>query len=433
MPTLDFTGKQLVWEYHLTVPDQALIAQPDLSIGTDPLHQLIEGDNLYSLKALLPTHRGKVKLIYIDPPYNTGESHWVYNDQVNNPMMEAWIGKVVGRDDLSRHDKWLCMMTPRLRLMRELLKDDGVLLVSISDLEMHHLRLLLDEIFGAEHFVNVFVWQSRTSKANDTDLSVSHEYILAYAKNRRKMERRLRPKNQAEWHTLPSFAYHPLPLAQTRFSNPDKDPRGPWKADPFDAPNIRPNLTYPITNPNTGKVYWPPAGRCWRTEPEKFEVLLAEGRIVFGKKGTARPQLKVFYEEKKGLGEVESSWLPGNDFGTTTVATRQLKKLFDGKKVFNHPKPVSLLKHLLSLVMPSGAEIVLDCFAGSGSTGHAVLDFNREQGTAHQFILMQSAEGSSKHPNRNNCREITRERLARAIQQEEYPRGVKYALVKPGS
>mgnify|MGYP000531107281 FL=1 len=193
------------------------------------------------------------------------------------------------------------MMYPRLKLARNLLTDDGVIFISIDDNEQENLKKICNEIFGENNFINIFVWQARTSKQNDTDISGNHEYILAYAKTRRLENRRLKSTNIDTWYKEKSFAYFPLPLDINKFDNIDNDLRGLWKADPFDAPNIRPNLTYEIVNPNTGESYWPPKGRCWRVEEKKYLDLLKDNRIIFGKDGKSRPQLKSFYEEKKYL------------------------------------------------------------------------------------------------------------------------------------
>ena len=409
MAMLDFKGKSYVQNYHLLVKYHQLVPQKKKSLTNNlSLHDnlIIRGDNLKALKALLPTYAGKVKFIYIDPPYNTGNERWVYNDNVNSLMMQEWLGKVVDKEDLTRHDKWLCMMTPRLKLLRELLHDDGVIFISIDDNEFHHLRMLMDEIFGENNSVNVLAWQSRTSKQNDTDISINHEYVVVYARSRREVERRLKPSNAERWFSIPGFVYFPLPLDRSKFSNPDNDPRGDWKADPFDAPNVRPNLTYAIKNPNTGREYWPPEGRHWRTEESKYKELLNDGRrIVFGAGGKSRPQLKVFYEEKRLFGEVETTWWEGNARGTVTEGTKELQKIFEGKTVFDFPKPMRLIKSLLT-VASRNDDIILDSFAGTGTTAHAVLALNKEDGGNRRFILVECQDYADK---------ITAERMRRVI------------------
>ena len=307
MPDLEFKGKQFIYAHHMTVPYRPLVPDPAKSVspvqdGDDNL--IIHGDNLHALKALLPRYAGRVKCIYIDPPYNTGNEGWSYNDNVNSPLMKEWLkqnGPVDG-EDLERHEKWLCMMWPRLHLLKELLSDDGVIFVSIDDNEQHHLRMLMDEIFKEENFVANIVWHHRKSSQNDIDVSLSHNHIVCYAFDR------------------PSFSFNAGDVDESRFLNPDNDPRGPWVADPMDAPNIRENLTYEIVNPNTGAIFWPPEGRCWRFTRERFEEALNDNRILFGRSGTARPQYKRFLTEARQRGtNIFTIW---SDVGTATDATR---------------------------------------------------------------------------------------------------------------
>ncbi|MBW1615328.1 MAG: hypothetical protein JRJ49_02100 [Deltaproteobacteria bacterium] len=234
--------------------------------------------------------------------------------------------------------------------------------------------------------------------------SINHEYILTYAKIRRQEHRRLKDENFDVWFRLSSFAFYPIPLNEKRYSNPDNDDRGNWKADPFDAPNIRKNLTYIIKNPQTGVEFLPPTGRCWRTDEKKFKKLLSDNRIIFGTNGKSRPQLKVFYEEKKMLGEVETTWYEGNNKGTVTEATKELQKNFE-KKIFSTPKPIRLIKSLLRIATNSD-DIILDSFAGSGTTAHAVLDLNARDGGNRNFILIECEDYADN---------ITAERIRRVI------------------
>ncbi|MDW8395611.1 MAG: site-specific DNA-methyltransferase [Anaerolineae bacterium] len=399
---LTWHGKRAARRLASTPSAGTLLPAPGEGVNEATTRNLfIEGDNLEVLKLLQKSYAGRVKLIYIDPPYNTGND-FIYSDNFTQPL-EEYLRATGQADEAGRvlvtntrasgrfHANWLNMMYPRLRLARTLLREDGALFVSIDDNEVHHLRMILNEIFGEENFVVQIPWQSRLSVQNDTDISVNHEYILVYAKLRRQSERRLKESNADKWYSLPGFAAYPLPLNPERFSNPDNDPRGPWKADPFDAPNLRPNLTYPITNPNTGEIFLPPPGRHWRVEREKFEALLSEGRIVFGHSGTSRPQLKVFYEEKKDFGEVPTSWFDGSTYGTTTSGTQELQALFDGKAVFDNPKPTKLLKALLQLAA-RGEDIVMDFFAGSCTLAQAVLEYNRENHQRCRFICVQIPE-----------------------------------------
>ena len=387
MPILDWLGKDKVINHHLHAPFHFL--DKKYSVGSSE-NKIIHGDNLLALKSLLPEYRGKIKCIYIDPPYNTGNEGWVYNDNVNDPQIRHWLGQVVGREgeDFTRHDKWLCMMYPRLRLLQKLLSNDGAIFISIDDNEQANLKLICDEIFGAQNFITSLSWQSRQSLQNDTDLSINHEFIVVYAKKRRMKDRRLKPSNAERWHEIKEFAFNPLPIDDTKFSNPDNDPRGAWKADPFDAPNIRPNLTYPIVNPNTGEEFLPPDGRHWRTEPEKFSALLADGRIVFGKTGKTKPQLKVFLSEQQRLGSVPNSWFDAESCGTATEGTKLLQKIFGDKNIFDTPKPTRLIERILRLATDKDS-LVLDSFAGSGTTAHAVINLNQQDGGQRKFILIE--------------------------------------------
>lgn len=312
---LNFLGKS--YARLIAALDTDTVIVPDEEHNNKPENKnsnnvYISGDNLDALKHLLKAYEEKIKCIYIDPPYNTGSDGFVYNDKFNFTV-DYLVSKLgIDADEASRilnltkknntsHSAWLTFMYPRLLLARDLLTKNGAIFISIDDNEQADLKLLCDSIFGENNFVTSLAWQSRTSVQNDTDISVNHEYILVYAKNRRLVDRRLKEKNAAEWFSLDSFACMPKPLDESRFENPDNDPRGKWKADPFDAPNERANLTYYIENPNTGERYLPPDGRCWRTEEDNYKKLLEDGRILFGQNGTSRPQLKVFYEEKKHL------------------------------------------------------------------------------------------------------------------------------------
>ena len=370
-------------------PDRPL--EPDPGRSLDPAGEddnlSIHGDNLHALKALLPRYAGRIKCIYIDPPYNTGNEGWVYNDSVNSPLMKEWlaVNGPVDNEDLERHDKWLCMMWPRLHLLKELLSDDGVIFVSIDDNEQHHLRMLMDEIFSEENFVANIAWHHRKSSQNDIDVSLSHNYIVCYALERR------------------SFSFNAGDVDESRFSNPDNDPRGPWVADPMDAPNIRENLTYEIVNPNTGTAHLPPEGRCWRFTRERFDNALHDNRIVFGKSGNARPQYKRFLTEARERGtNIFTIW---SDVGTATDATRQLQQIFGRGQSFPTPKPDNLIEKIVRIATDTDS-FILDSFAGSGTTAHAVLALNKEDGGNRKFILVECEDYADS---------ITAERVRRVI------------------
>ncbi len=332
---------------------------------------IIHGDNLHALKALLPRYAGRVKCIYIDPPYNTGNEGWVYNDRVDSPLMRAWLegaGPVDG-EDLERHDKWLCMMWPRLHLLKELLADDGVIFVSIDDNEQHHLRMMMDEIFGAENFINNVIWQKKYSPQNDArHFSDNHDFILCYAANK--------------------DIWRPIPLPRTdnqntRYQNPDNDPRGVWKSSGLDVKTYSAQYDFPITTPS-GRVVNPPVGRCWRCSPDRFAELVADNRIWFGENGNNVPSVKRFLSEVK-QGVTPLTLWTHNEVGHTQSATQGLNRI---GVAFANSKPPTLIDRILRIATGPD-DIVLDSFAGSGTTAHAVLALNKEDGGKRRFILVE--------------------------------------------
>ncbi len=350
-----------------------------------PNHILIEGDNLEVLTALSYSHEGKIDVIYIDPPYNTGHKDFTYNDNY------------VDKDDNFRHSKWLSFMFRRLKIAKKLLSNKGIIFISIDDNEDAQLKLLCDEIFLNKNKISDIIWQSRKSVLNDTFVSQNHNYTLVYTKD-------IELWNKSEFR---------LPTSGESFENRDNDPRGPWMADPFDAPNIRPNLTYPIINPNTGETFWPPKGRCWRTTEAQYKEFLADNRIVFGKKGTSKPQLKRFLDFAQSKGETPTSiW---NDIETTTNGTQLLQTMFEGNKVFSNPKPIGLIKRILVLMGKKRLSI-LDFFAGSGTTLHATMQLNAEDGGNRQCILVTNNENKI-------CEEVTYVRNKRVINGYTTPKG----------
>lgn len=347
---------------------------------------VIVGENLETLKLFLKPYFGKVKMIYIDPPYNTGKD-FIYRDNFKEPLKD-YLEKTGQIDSEGKklttnteasgryHSDWLNFMYPRLFLARSLLRDDGVIFVSIDDHEVHHLRMIMDEIFGEENFVGNVCWNSTKTVTNTALISVSHTYNLIYAKSINYFV-----KNRSHFR---------LPEPGDGFSNPDNDPRGPWKADPFQVGGERPNQRYPIKNPKTGKIYYPNPGCSWKNELKVFEQLLKDNRIVFGVSGEAGPQRKRFQYEAEERGRVAKTiW---DDIDTTANATKKLDKLF-GKHVFDNPKPTDLIKRFAQLgVHEPNNSIILDFFAGSGTTGHAVWDLNKEDGGNRKFILVQLDE-----------------------------------------
>ncbi len=395
MPTLDWIGKAAVINHHQDVPYRLLHTDPERSVGvSDEGNLLVQGDNLQALKALLPYYAGQVKCIYIDPPYNTGNEGWAYNDNVNSPEIRRWLGQVVGgeAEDLSRHDKWLCMMYPRLTLLREFLREDGAIFISIDDNEVSNLRLIMDEIFGGKNFEAEIEWQKRYTRSNNTDGFTSViDHIVVYKKS----------------EAFKPQLFQREDAANARYTNADNDPRGPWKSIPFLNPlscKERPNLCYDIINPNTGQAIKPRL-KAWRSEEAVFNRFVEENRIWWGKDGRSKtPSVKRF------LSEMERGMTPINfwDYqfaGHTDLANAEIKALF-GAKVFDTPKPTLLINRVLQLATDPDS-LVLDSFAGSGTTGHAVMQMNKEDGGSRRFILVEMEP--------HIAQEVTAERLRRVI------------------
>ena len=371
MPYLEFKGKYSVYSHHLAVPPHPLVPDPERSVGPmNPDDNLIvHGDNLVALKALLPRYAERVKCVYIDPPYNTGNEKWAYNDNVNSPQIQTWLKVVVDREDMERHDKWLCMMWPRLHILHELLADDGVIFVSIDDNEQHHLRMLMDEVFGEENFVTNVVWQKKFSPQNDArHFSDNHDFVVVYAKDKSVWRPNLLPRTDAH---------------NQRFSNPDNDPRGAWSSSGLDVKTYMEDYDYPITTPS-GRVVNPPGGSCWRYSKERFRELVADNRIWFGEKGGNVPRIKRFLADvKQGITPV-TVWLH-TDVGHTQSATQWLNHM---GIPFRNPKPSTLLRKIFQVGAGPG-DLILDSFAGSGATAEAVLALNKEDGGDRRFILVE--------------------------------------------
>ena len=392
MPTLNWIGKDKVVNHHLDVPFRTLEKQYTFaSEGQDDGgNMIIHGDNLDALKALLPKFEGRVKCIYIDPPYNTGNEGWVYNDNVNDPRIRKWLGEVVGKEgeDLSRHDKWLCMMYPRLKLLQKLLSDDGVIFISMDDSEIAHLKILCDEIFGSYNYVETIVWQKRTSPDARKRISNGHEYIIIYAKNIN--------INEELFNLLALEGEY-----ANKFKNPDNDPRGPCVSSYFTAQGYRPNQMYTITTPS-GLEMNPPEGRCWRHLEEVYNELLSEGRLWFGTDGCGVPRKKTYLSEKVGKGVW--TWWTNSEVGHTQEATQETAAIL-GKAIFDYPKPTRLINRILQLATDPDS-IILDSFAGSGTTAHAVLNMNKQDGGHRRFILVEMMDYADS---------ITAERVKRVI------------------
>ncbi len=359
---------------------------------------ILHGDNLEALKSLLPYYQNRVKLVFIDPPYNTGNEGWSYNDKMNAPKLKKWFGKVVGGEgeDLSRHDKWLCMMYPRLELLRDLLAEDGSLWMTVDDNEAHYAKVLMDEIFGRTNFIASVVWQKvYAPKPSAKHFSVDHDYVLVYAKNAEIWRPNFLPRTEKQ---------------NKAFKNPDNDSRGPWKAGDLSLRNPYSLGTYSITTPSGRLIPGPPPGRYWAISKEKLEALNADGRIWWGEKGNNVPAVKQFLSEvRQGL--VPQTIWTYDQAGHNQDAKKELVRLMDFEDtsdVFITPKPVKLLQRILQVATDRDS-IVLDSFAGSGTTAHAVLKQNAEDGGERKFVLVEMEDYAHS---------LTAERVRRVIRGE---------------
>jgi adenine-specific DNA-methyltransferase len=438
MPTLTWVGKDKVVNHHHDVPFRILNKQYSFaSDNHSPINstqnRIIQGDNLEALKSLLPEFEGKVKCIYIDPPYNTGNEGWVYNDNVNDPKMKKWLGQVVGKEgeDLSRHDKWLCMMYPRLKLLHKLLADDGVILVSIDDNEQAHLKMVMNEIFGASNFVGQIVWEK--GRKNDAKLvSTGHEYIFIYVSNKSKLKEkgiiwrekkagaeeilfeynRLRKTHGDNYELIEkdlSVFYKSLTKdhpskKHSRYSRVDQF--GVWRDDNMSWPNSG-GPTYDVIHPKTGvPCEVPPNG--WRySTPEKMNEMISSGKVIFRKDHTLPPIRKTYLlQVSDDVDDDESAiQVAGSYFYRSALqATTELSGLL-GKNVFDYPKDSEILSRWIGYVTSKDA-IILDSFAGSGTTAHAVLKLNAQDGGNRRFILVEMMDYAEN---------ITAERVRRVI------------------
>lgn len=375
----------------------------------------IEGDNLEVLKLLQETYLGKVKMIYIDPPYNTGND-FIYDDDfaedvetdlIRSAQKDASGGRLVANPESNGrfHSDWLSMMYPRLKLARDLLSEDGVIFISIDDNEIHNLRKLCDELFGVKSFVSNLVWQSRTSISDDHEISMNHNHTLIYAKNREALVFLGEPLNEAE------------------YQNRDNDPRGPWKLVPLDANKPGGNTRYPILNSRTGFHYLPPEGRSWAINPTEYNKLLSDNRIAFGISGDSAPKRKLFLYERLANGDTRTPSSLLLNCGTTKDGSEEVATLLGQKKVFSYPKPSRLLAKLIQFgTSPSKDQTILDFFSGSATTAHAVMQLNAEDGGNRRFIMVQLPEVCDEKSEafkvgyKNIC-EIGKERIRRAGQK----------------
>jgi len=398
MPTLNWIGKDKVINHHLDVPFRVLEHKYGFTPNgkqETPINKgnlILHGDNLEVLKTLLPQYEGKIKCIYIDPPYNTGNENWVYNDNVNDSKIKKWLHQVVGKEgeDLSRHDKWLCMMYPRLVLLQKLLSVDGVIFVSIDDNEQANLKLMMDEIFGQFNFIVNIIWQKRYSRENRGIIGDAHEFIAVYSRNYSAFK-------------LIANRIEPTDNQIKIYKNPNKDPKGRWRAIPMTAQGYRPNQMYPITAPE-GTVHLPPEGRCWSMIEPEFQKLLKANRIYFGKDNNSQPNVIRYLSEIEGF--VPWSWWPSDEVGHTDEAKKEIHSFFGKLEAFDTPKPVRLINRVIQIGTNKN-DIILDSFAGSGTTAHAVLNLNKLDGGNRKFILVEMEEYAES---------ITAERVKKVIQ-----------------
>ncbi len=421
MASLNFKGKAAVWNHHLSVPYHTLDKDVPNSIPglNDKENLIIEGDNLLALKALLPKYRGNIKCIYIDPPYNTGEEGWSYNDNVANPIIKEWIGKTVGKEgeDLTRHDKWLCMMTPRLKLLRELLAEDGVIFISIDENEVHNLISLMNEIFGLENHIANLVWKKRNGGGNDSQFfAVDHEYVLVYTNEK---------NSHDKWRVSYTEQY------LKRYKEEDKISKFYW--DTLSRPGLNNPIIYDVKLPD-GEVI---KKGTWQVSEKTFHAKLASGDIKFEKNKNGG--WTVLHKVRQPTGKVMRSILAIEDMlfidsTTNKDAADSMAELF-GKKVFDNPKPPELIKRIIGVVAEEGS-IILDSFAGSGTTAQAVLELNQEKELNMKYILVQLPETlaektQAKAAGYNYVHEITRDRVKKVIERDKLKDGFTYYKLGP--
>lgn len=415
-------GKRAAGRLAQTPSTGTLRPAKDESVDWDTTQNIfIEGDNLEVLKLLQKTYHRKVKMIYIDPPYNTGND-FVYKDDYTDSVrhyleMTGQLdgeGKRLSPNSNSSgryHTDWLNMMYPRLKLARNLLRDDGVIFISIDDNEQANLKKMCDDVFGEENFISSAVWQKRTSPDMRTAYSDAHEYVIIFSRNRDA--------------ALRAFSLLEITKDQKeRYKNPDNDPKGPWVSSDFTAQGFRPNQMYKIVTPG-GKVYEPPLGRCWKNVEDVFNKQVEDGRFWFGSDGNGVPRRKNYLNETEG--KVPWSWWPNDELGHYQEAKKEVNALFEAAEVFSTPKPIRLVRRALQIATQS-EDIILDFFAGSGTTGHAVMQQNAEDGGRRRYVLVQLPEATPEKSEASKAgyatiAEITKERLRRAARKikEENP------------
>jgi adenine-specific DNA-methyltransferase len=399
MPTLHWIGKDKVINHHREVPFKVLehgygfsAEQGRTKEATRSGNMVVHGDNLEALKALLPRYEGRVKCIYIDPPYNTGNEGWVYNDNVNDPKIRRWLNQVVGKEgeDLSRHDKWLCMMYPRLVLLHKLLAEDGLIFISLDENEVHHFRMLMEEVFGASNYLCTVTWEKRFTRSNNAKLfSTVTENVIVF--RRSGLVSQLREQRSEK--------------ADSIYSNPDNDPRGLWTSVSYVNPatkDKRKNLVYTIIAPDGRKIDHPT--HAWKYDQTTHAEHMEQNMLWWGAAGeNTYPRLKKFKDSLDGMVPVDL-W-KYEDTGTTDEGSKLLAEIIGANK-FDNPKPPRLIERCLGFIKDPNA-IILDSFAGSGTTAHAVLNLNKQDGGDRKFILVEMEDYAET---------ITAERVKRVMQ-----------------
>ena len=382
MPYIDWLGKKDVVNHHKKIPYKTIECKEEIG-ELNSSNMIIKGDNLLALKSLLPYYASSVKMIYIDPPYNTGNTTWVYNDNMDSPIIKKWLKNTVNAEDLSRSDKWLCMMYPRLKLLRELLKDDGVIFISIDDAEVAHLRMICDEIFGKENFVANFIWKKKGTSTNVEGVQVSSLFdnTLCYAKDKSRnpisrritlKENRLYPKSDC--------------IGNFRTEIIEKKNSGEYQRD---------TMRFEILGqtPRDGKRRQ--IGENKARELELKNRFMIENGII---------KLKIYDFEDKNTESAQPNLL--DNHGSTDTASKILKDIFSKDGVFSNPKPIELIQHFINITT-SKNDIILDSFAGSGTTAHAVLEQNALDGGNRKFILVETMD---------YAKDITAERVKRVVE-----------------
>jgi adenine-specific DNA-methyltransferase len=415
--------------YQFTWPDKkksVLLANAPIAAALRPCREesvdfdttenlYIEGDNLDVLKLLRETYLNRVKMIYIDPPYNTGHD-FVYEDDFaedtgdffrrDKQFDEQGNRLATNLDSNGRfHTDWLNMIHPRLRVARDLLTENGAIFISIDDNEVENMRKLCDEIFGESNFVATIVWQKKYAATNDSKgFSTTHDYIVVYQKSNL-FNRNLLPRTEEQ---------------NKPYKNNDGDGKGLWRSDNLLVKSFSKSSVYPIVNPNTGEKYYPPEGSCWRASRDTMQVWLSENRIFFGKNGMGAPQLKRYLNEVQ-QGRVPITWWPFEEVGHNDAANKEVAELFGRKAPFDTPKPTTLIKQML-IIATSMDSIVLDFFSGSATTAHSVMQLNAEDGGSRKFIMVQLPEickdgTEAANAGYANICEIGKERIRRAGQK----------------